>query len=192
MEIINSFIEKLLSGQLEPIIIVALILTLLVVAYRWASIKNMWHEFRLRHAIKKLGKKSLRNVALSDGMDGLIHIEHLVLTPKSILMVYVRRFQGVIFAGDNIDMWTQVVDKGSFKFDNPLIQLDEDIVSISALLSGSDVSGLMVFTNESEFPKGKPDRVALLSDLKKKACKKSEVVSDKLQEDWESLVQAIK
>jgi hypothetical protein len=98
----------------------------------------------------------------------------------------------VIFADDNIDFWTQVIDKGSFKFNNPLVQMDEDIMSIRALLSGSNVSGLMVFTDESDFPKGKPDRIMSLSDLKERAYNKNDQISNKLQEDWEHLMQIIR
>lgn len=175
-----------------PILIVALIFTGLVVIFQWGVIKHKLYELRLQRAIKKLGKKVLRNVVVSDGVDGVIHIEHLVLTPKFILLVYIKRFEGVIFAGDNIDSWTQVIDRGSFKFDNPLIQMDEDIMSIRALVSGSEVRGLIVFTDESEFPKGKPDRIISLSDLKKKARDKRDLVSEELQKDWERLMQVVK
>lgn len=175
-----------------PILIVALVFAGLIIIFQWGVIKHKLYELRLQRAIKKLGKKVLRNVVVSDGMGGLIHIEYLVLTPKSILLVYIRRFEGMIFAGDKIDLWTQVIDKGSFKFDNPLIQMDEDIMSIRALISDSEVRGYMIFTDESAFPKGKPDRIISLSDLKKKACDKHDQVPEELQEDWECLMQVIR
>jgi len=174
-----------------PVLAVVSVFTGLIIILKWSLVKRKLYDFRLRRAIKKLGKKVLRNVAVSDGLDGLVYVDYLVLTPESILLVYIRRYQGVIFAGDNIDFWTQVIDRGSFKFDNPLVRMDEDIISIRTLLSGSKVGGLMVFTDESEFPKGRPDRIISLSDLRKKACNKSDLVPDKLQEDWDRLVQAI-
>jgi len=70
--------------------------------------------------------------------------------------------------------------------------MDEDIMSIKSLISDSNVIGFMVFTDESDFPKGKPDRILSLSDLKKKACSRKDMISDKLQEDWDQLIKSIK
>jgi hypothetical protein len=180
-----------MSGRPEFILATVAILLVFIVLLQWSFIKRKLYDLRLRRAIKKLGKKVLCNVTVPDGADGVVHIERLVLTPTAILLVSIKRFNGVIFAGDKIDFWTQVVDRRSFKFNNPLIQMDEDIMSVKALIPDSEVKGYMIFTGESEFPKGKPDRVMLLSELKDIACNKRDQVSEKLQEDWLHLMQSV-
>lgn len=181
----------MIQNQFLSVAALILIIAGLFVVLKWKSIRLGWAEFMLRRAIKKLGKQACHNVKLSDGMDGVIYVEHLVLAPTSILLLSVNRFKGVIFAGDNIDFWTQVVDRRSFKFENPLTKLDQDVMSMKALVPGVEIKGFMVFTDESEFPKGKPDQVLLSSELKDRACKKTDRVPETLKQGWEKLLGVI-
>ena len=191
IDTVNSYVEGVMDGRLLPLLVLALIILVFIVLVFWRPIRRRWSELRLRRAIKQLGKTVLHDISVPDGMDGNIHVEYLVLTPASILMLSVNRFKGVIFAGDNIDLWTQVLDNRSFKFDNPLIMLEEGVASMRTLVPGIEIKGYMVFTDDSEFPKGKPERVLLLSDLKKMACNKNDQIAEKIQQAWDKLAHQV-
>jgi len=83
-----------------PVIIVAVIavMVLLAILALAKPIRNLLEQFRVSRAIKRLGTDSMSNVVISDGMDGHVFIEHLVLTPNHVLIVTVRRYSGAIFA----------------------------------------------------------------------------------------------
>ena len=88
-------------------------------------IKEYIREWKLNRLLKNIGTKSLHNVSILDGMDGKIFIEHLILTSNFILLLGVKRFRGLIFAADKINLWTQVVGNKSYKFENPLHQIEK-------------------------------------------------------------------
>jgi hypothetical protein len=125
---------------------------------------------------------------IPDGMDGNIFIEHLILTPDEILLLGVKRYRGLIFAADTIDLWTQVVGQKSYKFENPLHYLENDVLALNAYVEKSKVVSKVLFINGSEFPKGKPENIISISDLKELQEEYTgKEIPDVLQADWKSL-----
>lgn len=131
-----------------------------------AWIKECAREWKLNKLLKNIGTESLHNVNISDGMDGKIFIEHLILTPSNILLLGVKKFRGLIFAAEKIDLWTQVVGNKSYKFENPLHQLENDAIILNSRIESTKIVGKVLFINGSEFPKGKPEDVIAISDIK--------------------------
>ena len=129
-------------------------------------IKEYIGEWKLNNLLKNIGAKSLHNVSITDGMDGKIFIEHLILTPNNILLLGVKKFRGLIFAAEKIDLWTQVIGKISYKFENPLHQLENDVLALNAKIENTKIAGKVLFIKGSEFPKGKPEDVISISDIK--------------------------
>ena len=129
-------------------------------------IKEYIREWKLNNLLKNVGAKSLHNVSITDGMDGKIFIEHLILTPDNILLLAVKKFRGLIFAAEKIDLWTQVVGNKSYKFENPLHQLENDVSVLNAKIKNTKIVEKVLFINGSEFPKGKPEDVISISDIK--------------------------
>ena len=129
-------------------------------------IKEYIREWKLNNLLKNVGAKSLHNVSITDGMDGKIFIEHLILTPDNILLLAVKKFRGLIFAAEKIDLWTQVVGNKSYKFENPLHQLENDVSVLNAKIKNTKIVERVLFINGSEFPKGKPEDVISISDIK--------------------------
>lgn len=144
---------------------VAILLIIIALIVQWPVIKESLGERKLMRVIKKFGRETMHDVMLPDGLGGFTYVEHLVLTANSIVVLYLKRYRGVIFAGEHIDEWTQVLNNNSYRFPNPLRQLEMDVMAINNLISNATVDGLVVFTQGSEFPKGKPDNVMLFSDL---------------------------
>jgi hypothetical protein len=174
-----------------PVIVVAVVavIVLLAILALAKPIRNLFEQFRVNRAIKRLGTESMNNVVISDGMDGHVFIEHLVLTPSRVLVVTVRRYSGAIFAAQNMDMWAQVTDSGSYKFPNPLREVETATAAVKSHLPDTDVSGIILFGKESTFPKGKPEGVMHITEIAKLPAPAPDVpVSESLKKAWERLL----
>ncbi len=151
-------------------------------------IKEYIREWKLNSLLKNVGAESLHNVSITDGMDGKIFIEHLILTPDNILLLAVKKFRGLIFAAEKIDLWTQVIGKKSYKFENPLHQIENDILALNAKIENTKILGKVLFISGSEFPKGKPEDVIAISDIKGWSKEYANVeISGALLNDWNQL-----
>lgn len=144
---------------------VVAILFLIAVLLERKNIIDWFRELRLKKLLGNLGRESLHGIVIPDGVEGNIFIEHLILTPQNILILSVKRFKGTIFAAESIDLWTQVVGKKSYKFENPVPQLQADVLAIKSQLGISCVDYRLIFIKGSEFPKGKPDKVISVNEI---------------------------
>lgn len=176
---------------MTAIIVVAVVAVVLLAIFVFSKpLRNLVDQFRLRKAIKRLGADSMSNVVLSDGMEGHVFIEHLVLTPAKVLVVSVRRYPGAIFAAENMDMWAQVTDSGSYKFPNPLHEIQSAASAVKTHLPDVVVDGIILFGRDSTFPKGKPDGVMHVSEIAKlPAPGANTAVSEPVQKAWERLLE---
>lgn len=170
--------------------IVAIFLLLIGLFLQRAWFKEYLSEWKLNHLLKNAGAKSLHNVSITDGIDEKIFVEYLILTPTNIFLLGIKKFRGLIFAADKINLWTQVLDNKSYKFENPLHQLENDIVILNAKIKNTKIVGKVLFINGSEFPKGKPDDVITIAELKNwpKKIAESEI-SKALLDDWNQLTE---
>jgi len=178
-------------GEYMTAIIVAavVVVVLLAIVVFSTPLRNILDQVRLRRAIKRLGAASMSNVVLSDGMEGHVFIEHLVLTPAKVLVVSVRRYPGAIFAADNMDMWAQVTDGGSYKFPNPLHEIQSATSAVKTHMPDVAVDGIILFGRDSTFPKGKPDGVMHVSEIAKRPDPDANsAVSEPVQKAWERLL----
>lgn len=157
-----------------------------------SPLRQVYSFWRIQKLIKQLGQARLRNVYLPDGMDGNIFIEHLVLTPVGLLLLNLKHYRGNIFAAEKIDQWTQVVGHHSYKFSNPLYQLESDLQGIRAIIPKTQVNGLVVFAADCRFPKGKPERVYDYQELVDMAkSSRGENVSDQMQQVWNKMLEQV-
>jgi len=110
------------------------------------------------------------DIEIPDGVEDIVHLDCLLLTRAGLLVIDIKDYAGLIFGGESIDVWTQVLESRSYKFDNPLFQNQERVMAVKSLALGVPVSGLVLFTGDGEFPKGKPEGVctpeSLTDDMK--------------------------
>lgn len=166
------------------------VLLVLVVIGLW--LRHFLEKYRIRRAIRRLGEDVISNVVITDGVEGHVFIEHVVLTPAHMLVVSVRRYPGAIFAANNMDLWAQVTDGGSFKFPNPLHEIQSAILAVKGHLPGINVKGVILFDRDSTFPKGKPDGVIHVSEIpKRKRGEEPAALPDAIRQAWSKL-QALK
>jgi hypothetical protein len=159
-----------------------LVITLLVL---WSPLKKISAHRYLQALIGRLGRSSLRHIALQDGADIPIYIEYLILQPDGLLLLIVKPFRGNIFAAEKIQNWTQVIRHHSFKFANPLHELETNLQALRGLLPKVSIQGLVVFAQGAHFPKGKPEAVVGFDELKALAGKQDKrEIPEFLQQAW--------
>lgn len=164
------------------------LLILLALFLHRNELKEAFAEWKLNKLIKNIGKESLHNIVIPDEVDGNIFIENLILMPTEIIVLSVKRYRGLIFAAEKIDIWTQVIGNKSYKFENPLHHIEANIIAVKNLVENVEMGKKVLFLQGSEFPKGKPDNVVSIDDIKKwKREELKEKVPAALQHDWASL-----
>lgn len=146
---------------------VALLLLLGAMVLAWPRLCRGYLDRQLQKKIQAVAADALHQVVIPDGMDGAVYLENLLLTPDGLLVLPVHRYQGVVFAADGIDNWTQVLGKRTYKFTNPLPQLESEVLAVTDYASGIPVEGRVVFTKGVEFPKGRPGKLISVAELEK-------------------------
>lgn len=171
--------------------IIGLVAALVVawLAWRW------WRRRRqpsIANVLKAIAVERLDNVLMPDGMGGEIHIEHLLLTMRGILVLNVKRYQGVIFASERMDQWTAIDSGERSTFQNPLATLYDRVAAVRQLVRDVEVLGFVVFPSLADFSKGRPRDVALPDDLLENYSKpddKADIarLTEALEPHWEKI-----
>jgi hypothetical protein len=114
--------------------------------------------------LERVAYASVHQVQVPDGMGGFIHIDHLLLTPRGVLVLDTRRVAGLIFGGDQMSDWT-VMGRQRFTFDNPQPALYDRIAAVKAVVGDVPVEGRLLFSNVGKFTKGIPKYVMMLDGI---------------------------
>ena len=154
----------------------------------WPPLRKIRAYLQLHRLINRLGRHSLRHVSLADGADVPVFIDHLLLRPDGLMVLIVKPFRGNIFAAQKIENWTQVIRHHSFKFANPLYELETTLQALRGMWPKVAIHGVVVFTQGSHFPKGKPESVCSFEDLKSMASQQDlGEVPENLLQVWEQV-----
>jgi hypothetical protein len=153
--------------QIEPEWIVAGVALVLLgtgsyVAY--GAYQRRTRRKALLARLERIGYQAAHQVLVPDGMGGFIHIDHLLLTPRGVLLLDTRRVAGLIFGGDQMSDWT-VMGRRRYTFDNPQPALYDRIAAVKALVGDVPVEGRLLFSNLGKFTKGKPKYVTMLDGI---------------------------
>lgn len=131
----------------------------------WYVVRRRGRRGGIRHALKSVAVDHLEDVHLPDGMGGEIHVEHLVLTARGILVANVKRFEGVVFASDRMDEWAVISPTGRSAFPNPQGALHDRVAAVRQLVRDVAVNGYVLFPAGADFSKGRPKDVLLPDEL---------------------------
>ena len=165
-DFLPDWLTESLTIDQQLMIGILVLATVVVLVFLLRIPLRSWQEKRqISRAVKQLGARVIRNATLPDGMGGEINIDYLVLTTEAILVVGVKRYDGMIFGSANTDEWTQTVNSRSYRFPNPDIYLAQQLSAIRSIVAKVPVKGLHLFTNTAIFPWDKPDNVLQLKDL---------------------------
>ena len=115
--------------------------------------------------LERVAFEAAHQVLVPDGMGGFIHIDHLLLTPRGVLVLDTRRVAGLIFGGDQMSDWTVMGRGRRYTFDNPQPALYDRIAAVKALVGELPVEGRLLFSNVGKFTKGMPKWVMMLDGI---------------------------
>lgn len=132
-----------------------------------SHLKGIEGERQVKNQLKKLGLEAIHDVILPVGNGNLTQIDHIVLLSDEILVIETKNYRGLLFGNASDSVWTHKIGRRTHRLQNPLRQNNLHIKAVQALKPGVPVSGLVIFTNYSKFPKGIPHGVIQLKDLKK-------------------------
>ena len=130
------------------------------------SLRHWWEGCQITWAAKRLGARILRDINLPDGMGGKISIDFVVLSTDAILVIGVKRYDGMIFGGARTDEWTQTINNRSYKFPNPDHYLLQQVNVVRSIVPKTPIRGMHLFTNNAVFPWDKPSNVRQAKDLR--------------------------
>jgi hypothetical protein len=122
-------------------------------------------ERRNQDRIESIAYEVLRNVLIPNGSGGQLHLNYLLLTERGLLIIDLFDIPGAVFGGDQMFQWTAIGRKLRFTFSNPQPILYDRIAAVKLLSGDVPVDGRLVFTQRSEFPKGKPKYVVRIDQL---------------------------
>jgi hypothetical protein len=188
MSEINQFIDR--HALSMALILLAFVFVLYL---NWKSIRHRWLDFKTAYRLNRLGQKQVADFQCPDGLGHYFAIDHLILRRDGITLLIYKRFPGRIFCADNIDDWTQMFNRKSVRFKNPLYDLDIQIKAVSACIPGVPVNGYLFFDHRTEFPKGHPQRVVHLGNIPEQLIRnKKDQLAESVVSAWEKLLAAAK
>jgi hypothetical protein len=188
------WIQDLTAGEQRLLAGLMLLAGLLSLAYLFRKSLRHWRETRqITRAVKRLCTRCKRDIPMPDGLGGEIRIDFLGLTSEAILVVGVKRYDGMIFGSTQTDAWTQTVNSRSYKFPNPDTYLAQQISAVRNIVPKATVRGLHLFTDSAVFPWDKPPNVLQIKDLRSSGRRrpgKKDIPAD-LRAAWSQLLQSM-
>jgi hypothetical protein len=137
---------------------------------------------------------SIHDIVLPDGLGGQIHVEYLVLTARGMLVIDIKRFEGIIFASDRMNDWTVISKAGRYAFPNPQGTLYDRVAAVKRLVRDVPVEGFVLFAAGADFSKGRPKDVLLPAELsdgyKKPERSEIERLTEAFSPHWERVREA--
>ena len=192
-DMIPTWMASLTASEQRRLTGLLLLAIVLILLYLFRDSLHYWRESRnINRVAKRLGARMLRDVRLPDGMGGEISIDFLVLATDAILVIGVKRYDGLIYGSTRIDEWTQSIRRRSYKFPNPDIYLLQQIGAVRLIVPKAPVRGLHLFTDSAVFPKDKPSNVLQAQDLRGSFPRPrlKDIPAD-LQAAWTQLIHAL-
>lgn len=144
----------------------------------------------LRRIIDRHAEAVEVEATISDGLDGYLFADYLLLLPGRIMVMRVMSQQGYIFGAEQIDEWTCVKNNRTGKFRNPLSEVQLYANQIRRALKFDVIEPCVLFGRQSEFPKGLPDGVLLLNGLDDALAARhgSEATHEMARNAWDKLI----
>ena len=146
---------------------------------------------RPQSVFRRLSRQRLQDVVIDDGLDGEIHLEHVMLTGRGVLVIDLRNASGAVFGGPRLEQWKVMAGERRFAFRNPLEPLAARVQAVERLVNPVPVSGRVVFVGPVEFPGGAVEGVSTLTELEQEFSSHDDgsQTIDAFQSGWERLAE---
>lgn len=155
--------NKTMFGLVAVVLAIAFVVKL----FR-ARIKGAVGELSVKRVLDKAGVEHFHDVYLPS-RGGVTQIDHIALVGGAILVIETKNYEGAIYGEADQAQWTVSFAGGNVKhrFQNPIRQNFGHEKAVQAVVGPDvDVLGLVVFTGGAKFPKGVPDGVIDVDDLR--------------------------
>lgn len=153
-----QFISRLLN-QYALLILLLIVIFATILYLNRKKIRSSWQHLKTRYCLNRLGLKQVSDFQFPDGLGHYFTVDRLIMRDNGITLLIYKSYPGNIYCADQIDDWTQMLGQKSYRFKNPLFELDSQINTISAYVADVPVNGYLFFDHLANFPKGHPDRV---------------------------------
>jgi hypothetical protein len=156
---VNDSLNRL-NFQSEMIAFAIVVLALLLILHlNRHRLRSRFREWRLQRCLGQIGSEQIRNLVCADGLDGYYTLDRLALIGDGILLISYKPYVGNIYCAEKITEWTQVIGQKSFKFENPLFDLENQLIALKAIAGNVPLRGFLFFGQGAAFPKGHPQSV---------------------------------
>jgi hypothetical protein len=194
-DLLPPWIQNLTTVEQRLLLVLLIVAVLFALSLLFRNSLRYWRETRqITRAVKQTGARYRRNITLPDGMGGETRIDYLVLSPKAITVIGVKRYDGMIFGSAKTDEWTQTLNSRSYKFANPDAYLALQVSAIRSIVPKTPVKGLHLFTDSAEFPWDKPSNVQQCKDLQGSGGGRPRMkdIPEELRRAWSVIMQSMK
>ena len=148
--------------QSQPTVALSAVALLLVA---WLIYRRKFRGNRLQRVFDDISYDRIDDILIPNGEDGEIHIDHLLLTSRGLLIVDIKDVDGTVFGSDKMEKWTVISATNRFTFSNPQPALYDRIAAVRQIVRQVPVAGRLVFLDGGEFTKGIPELVADIDGL---------------------------
>ncbi len=186
----SDFTQRIFQAVNDYALPITLVLlaSVFIVYLNRRKIRQRWLNLKMHHRLGRLGFKQISGFRCPDGLGGHFIIDRLILRRDGISLLVFKCYPGKIFCADQIDDWTQMLGKQSYRFINPLYELECQIKAVSACVPDVPVNGFLFFDHLTEFPKGHPDRVIHPKNIPQQLVRnKQDKVEGAVLAGWEKL-----
>ncbi len=156
---IEYYIDQVWASEFALPVALALLVFIMILIINWRKLRHHWLEWSTRRCLNQIGIKQIKKFVCFDELDGSFKIDRLVMLHDSILLIAFKPYSGNIYCADSIPEWTQVVGQKSFKFLNPLFELENQVTAVKNIIPDVPIHSVLFFDHSARFPKGHPDQV---------------------------------
>ena len=145
--------------MLEEIVILLALIFIFFLIRKERNIKRInIGEQEVNNLLSKIKGYKLLNDIMVKGEKGTSQIDHILIGKKGIFVIETKDFSGLIYGEQYSKYWTQVINRSSNQFYNPIRQNYGHIKSLERHIKRRDVFiSVIVFTNKSKLKKVKTE-----------------------------------
>ena len=156
--------------MLEKIVIIVTVILLIFIVRKKRNISKINKgEKEVNNLLNKINRYKLLSDVMIKSQNGTSQIDHILIGKKGIFVMETKDYSGLIYGDEYSKYWTQIINRNSNQFYNPIRQNYGHVKSLERCIKRNDIFiSVVVFTNKSKLKKVKTDTpVIQLNKLKR-------------------------
>lgn len=173
--------------MLGKIVIIAVLILLIIIIKKRRKVNRInIGEEEVNKVLNKIKGYKLLSDIMIKGERGTSQIDHILIGKKGIFVIETKDYSGLIYGDEYSKYWTQIINRSSNQFYNPIRQNYGHVKSLERCIKRNDIFiSVVVFTNKSKLKKVKTETPVLQINKLKRFIKryKSDVILSKKEID---------